>query len=308
MAVLDDLANLSVLIFVITNMLAMGLSLTVAQILQPLYNLRLVGKALLANFVMVPLVAYVLVALIPLEQGLAIGLILVGTAAGAPFLPKLVQFSKANIAFGVGLMVLLMVVIIFYMPLVLPLLLPGTTVNAGSIAASLVVLLLIPLAVGLLIKKWNDEIADTLQPAFNRISTIFLVVLIVLYLGLGYQTILDTFGTGAIGVAIVFILISLGIGYVLGGPARDTKPVVGLATAQRNISAAFVVVIANFATNFSVMAMVLVVSLIGLMILMIVSGEIGKRALRAGTTQQEKKRAEKEQQAESKELTRSSLA
>ncbi|MGZ4940245.1 MAG: bile acid:sodium symporter family protein [Halobacteriota archaeon] len=308
MAVLDDLANLSVLIFVITNMLAMGLSLTVAQILQPLYNLRIVGKALLANFVLVPLVAYVLVALIPLEQGLAIGLILVGTAAGAPFLPKLVQFSKANIAFGVGLMVLLMVVTIFYMPLVLPLLLPGTTVNAGSIAASLVVLLLIPLAVGLLIKKWNDEIADTLQPAFNRISTIFLVVLIVLYLGVGYQTILGTFGTGAIGVAIVFILISLGIGYVLGGPARDTKPVVGLATAQRNISAAFVVVIANFATNFSVMAMVLVVSLIGLIILMIVSGEIGKRSPRAGTAQPEKGRAEMEQQAESKELTRSSPA
>ncbi|MGZ4934260.1 MAG: bile acid:sodium symporter family protein [Halobacteriota archaeon] len=292
MAVLDDLANLSVLIFVITNMLAMGLGLTVVQILQPLRNLRLVGKALIANFVLVPLVAYVLVALIPLEQGLAIGLILVGTAAGAPFLPKLVQFSKSNLAFGVGLMVLLMVVTIVYMPLVLPLLLPGTTVNAGSIAASLVVLLLIPLAIGLLIKRWNDEIADTLQPAFNRISTIFLIVLIVLYLGLDYQTILSTFGTGAIGVAIVFILVSLAIGYVLGGPARDTKPVLGLGTAQRNMSAAFAVVIANFATNASVMEMVLVVSIIGLIILMIVSGEVGKRAQRAGTTQPEKERAE----------------
>ena len=303
MAVLDDLANLSVLIFVITNMLAMGLSLTITQILQPLRDLRLVGKALLANFVLVPLVAYVLVVLIPLEQGIAIGLILVGTAAGAPFLPKLVQFSKSNIAFGVGLMVLLMVVTIFYMPLVLPLLLPGTTVNAGSIAASLVVLLLIPLAIGLLIKKWNDEIADALQPTFNRISTIFLVVLIVLYLGLGYQTILSTFGSGAIAVAIVFILISLGIGYVLGGPVREIKPVVGIATAQRNISAAFVVVIANFATNFSVMAMVLVVSLVGLIILMFVSGEIGKRASRAGTTQPENGRVKMEQQAESKEST-----
>jgi len=298
MAVLDDLANLSVLIFVITNMLAMGLGLTVAQIVQPLRNLRLVGKALLANFVLVPLVAFVLVKLIPLEQGIAIGLILVGTAAGAPFLPKLVQFSKASLGFGVGLMVLLMVVTIFYMPLVLPLLLPGTTVDAGLIAASLVVLLLIPLAIGLLIKKWNDEIADALQPTFNRISTVFLVVLIVLYLGLGYQTILSTFGSGAIGVAIVFILISLGIGYVLGGPARDTKPVLGLATAQRNISAAFVVVIANFATNFSVMAMVLVVSLIGLIILMFVSGEIGRRVPRVGTTQVETERAETGQHVE----------
>jgi BASS family bile acid:Na+ symporter len=303
MAVPEDLANLSVLIFVITSMLAMGLSLTVAQILQPLRNLRLVGKALLANFVLVPLVAYVLVTLIPLDHSLAIGLMLVGTAAGGPFLPKLVQFSKANIAFGVGLMVLLMVVTIVYMPLVLPLLLPGTTVNAGSIAASLVVLLLIPLAIGLLLKRWNDEIADTLQPTFNRISTIFLIVLIVLYLALDYQTILSTFGTGAIGVALVFILISFGIGYVLGGPARDTKPVLGIGTGLRNISAAFVVVIANFATNFRVMEMVLVVGLIEVIVLMIVSGEIGKRARRAGTAQPEKERAETEQQAEGQEHT-----
>ena len=303
MAVLDDLANLSVLIFVITSMLAMGLSLTVAQILQPLRNLRLVGKTLLANFVLVPLVAYVLVTLIPLDHSLAIGLILVGTAAGGPFLPKLVQFSKSNIAFGVGLMVLLMVVTIVYMPLVVPLLLPGTTVNAGSIAAPLIVLLLIPLAMGLLLKKWNDAIADELRPAFNRISTIFLIVLIVLYLGLNYQTFLSTFGTGAIGVAIVFILISFGIGYVLGGPARDTKPVLGIGTGLRNISAAFVVVIANFATNFQVMEMVLVVGLIEVIILMIVSGEIGKRASRAGTTEPEKEHAETEQQADGKEHT-----
>jgi len=300
MAIPEDLANLSVLIFVITSMLAMGLSLTVAQILQPLRNLRLVGKTLLANFVLVPLVAYVLVTLIPLDHSLAIGLILVGTAAGGPFLPKLVQFSKANIAFGVGLMVLLMVVTVVYMPLVLPLLLPGTTANAGSIAAPLIVLLLVPLAIGLLLKKWNDAIADELRPAFNRISTIFLIVLIVLYLGLNFQTFLSTFGTGAIGVAIVFILISFGIGYVLGGPARDTKPVLGIGTGLRNISAAFVVVIANFATNFQVMEMVLVVGLIEVIILMIISGEIGKRTPRAGTTEPEKERVETEQQVKDK--------
>ena len=49
--------------------------------------------------------------------------------AAAPFLQKLVQGAKGNIAFGVGLMVLLMVVTVVYMPLVLPLVLPGVSVN-----------------------------------------------------------------------------------------------------------------------------------------------------------------------------------
>ena len=77
-----------------------------AAIIAPLKNARLVGLALLANFVLVPALAYLIALIIPLDQSLKIGLIVLSTAAGAPFLPKLVQGAKGNIAFGVGLMVL----------------------------------------------------------------------------------------------------------------------------------------------------------------------------------------------------------
>ena len=49
-------------------MLAMGMSLTIAQIIQPLKNVRLVVLALLANFVLVPLLAYAITLVIPLED------------------------------------------------------------------------------------------------------------------------------------------------------------------------------------------------------------------------------------------------
>jgi BASS family bile acid:Na+ symporter len=62
----------------------MGLSLTVPQILQHLHNARLVLMALVANFVVVPAAAFVLSRVIPMEQALQIGLLLIGTAAGAP--------------------------------------------------------------------------------------------------------------------------------------------------------------------------------------------------------------------------------
>ena len=86
--------NLSTLVFVVTSMLAMGLSLTVAQIMAPLRNTRLVLLALLANFVLVPLMAYLISLVIPLSDGLRVGLILVSTAAGAPFLPKLAEVAR----------------------------------------------------------------------------------------------------------------------------------------------------------------------------------------------------------------------
>lgn len=74
-------AKLSGLLFVITSMTAMGLGLTVQQIVAPLRHGRLIALALLANFVLVPLIAYLILWVIPLADGLRVGLVLLATAA-----------------------------------------------------------------------------------------------------------------------------------------------------------------------------------------------------------------------------------
>jgi hypothetical protein len=66
------------------------------QIIAPLKNVRLVVLALLANFVLVPLLAYLIILIISLEQSLAVGLAVLATAAGASFLPKLVQGASGG--------------------------------------------------------------------------------------------------------------------------------------------------------------------------------------------------------------------
>jgi len=132
--------------------LGVGLSLTVGQIVTPLRNPRLIVLALLANFVLTPLAALALWRVLGLHEPLGVGLLLCGLAAGAPFLLKLAEFARGDMAFAVGLMVLLMVLTVGYVPLVLPLLLTGTAVNPAKIAQSLVVLMLIPLATGLTVR------------------------------------------------------------------------------------------------------------------------------------------------------------
>lgn len=71
----EAIAKLSGLLFVVTSMLAMGMSLTMPMIMQSLKNTRLVILALVGNFVLVPLLAYIIVLIIPLEQSLKTGLI-----------------------------------------------------------------------------------------------------------------------------------------------------------------------------------------------------------------------------------------
>jgi bile acid:Na+ symporter, BASS family len=276
--ILQQFANLSVLIYIITTMLAMGLSFFPKQFLEPLKDKSLILKSLAANFILVPILAYIILLVIPLEQGLAIGLVLMATAAGSPFMLKLVQFMKADIAFAVGLMLILSIVTLIYMPLVLSILLPNISVNHISIAVSLLVLIFLPLISGTIIKSRYNGIAKIIQPTFNQISNIFIFVVVVLYLFLNYKDFLAVFGTGALIASLIFVLAAFLIGYLLGGPSQNTKPVLGLGTAMRNSSAAFVVALANFSSEYNVIAMIIVVYMLSIIIMMIISGEIGKRS------------------------------
>ena len=275
---MSTLQNLLTFAFVLTSMLSMGLSLTVSQIIQPLRSIRLVIMALAANFLVLPAAAFALSRIIPLEEDVQIGLLLLGTAAGAPSLPKLAQIAKANVAFAVGLMTMLMVVTIVYLPIVLPLLLPGVEVDAGQIAVSLIVQMLVPLIIGLLIKARYEGTAQTLQPVMAQISNISLALLLVLMLVVNFRNVLALFGTGAILATLLFIAISVVGGYFLGGPATDTKRVLALGTGQRNLAAAFLIATANFAEQPNVLVYLAATGLMLMVVLMPTAAEFGKRS------------------------------
>jgi predicted Na+-dependent transporter len=280
---LNALSNVFTLLFVVTSMFSMGLSLTVPQILQPLRNARLVAMALVANFVVVPAAAFILSRVIPMEQALQIGLLLIGTAAGAPFLPKLAQIARANVPFAVGVMALLVVVTVGYLPLVLPLLLPGVAVDAGAIATQLFLEILVPLALGLLVKARWDEAAETLVHPVGQIANISLALLLVLMLGLNLGKVLGLFGSGAILATLILLVVAVGSGYLLGGPGADTKRVLALGTGQRNMAAGFAIATSNFADQPDVLVFLAAAGLVGMVVVMPIAAEFGKRAKAAET-------------------------
>ena len=271
------IAQISGLLGIVCSMLAMGLGLTFSQILQPLKNARLVILALLANFVLVPLLAFGITRIIPLEDSLKIGLIVLATCAGAPFLVLEARGAKANLAVAVGLMTLLMVVTIFYLPLVLPVLLAGVEVDAGAIAQSLIVLMLIPLILGLLIKSHSPEAAKNWAPTMNKIGSLGILILLVVGLGLNLSNVINLIGTGGFLALLLFIVISLLIGFAFGGRDPGVRNVMGLGTAQRNVSAAILITLQNFAGTMAV-PYVLVAAILLPLILLSLARYLGKRS------------------------------
>jgi BASS family bile acid:Na+ symporter len=164
------------------------------------------------------------------------------------------------------------------LPIVLPLLLPGATVNPWDIARSLIVMMLIPLGIGLFIKARYESTAESLQPLMSQISSYAIVLGLVAILVVQFSTIIGTIGTGGILAVLIFLAGALVIGLLLGGREASMRSVMGLGTAQRNLSAAMLVAAQNFSDDPNVLVMVMLVTIIGLTLLMVVGGEMGKRA------------------------------
>ena len=267
--------QVGMLLFIVAGMAAMGLSLTVPRIIEPLRDVRMVALLLVANFVAVPLVAVVATRVLPMDEAAATATVLVGCCAGAPFLPKLAGLAKGDPALAVGAMVLLMVVTVVYAPVVVPLVVEGATVEAWDVASSLIVLMLIPLGLGLFAKARYEALADSIAAQAGQISSVGLMMGIVAALLVSWQDVLGAIGSWVfIGIAIVLVA-GLVVGYVTGfGRSQSDMVVLSLATAQRNVAAALVVA-ASLSGDVVVLtmvgALVIPVVLIGL------AGELGKR-------------------------------
>jgi len=90
---------------------------------------------------------------------------------------------------------------------------------------------------------------------------------VLLLVGLNAGPMLGTFGSGAALTAAAFVALSAAAGYALGGPARETRSVLGVGTGQRNVAAALVIATQNF-TDPGVVVMLLVSTFAGLVVLL----------------------------------------
>jgi bile acid:Na+ symporter, BASS family len=268
--ILRLLVKVSIIGFVVGHLLALGMRLTVEEITAPLRR-RLVVLALMANFVLGPIFAYLsaqLVSLvIPLEHGYVIGLMIIGGAAGSPMLPKWVKLANGDLGFGVALMVLLMGATIFYLPLVLPRLISGVNVEAWRVAQPLIMMIMLPCAVGLLLKGRYPRIAARLEPPLDRFSSACLIVVIVAVVTLYRESLISAVGEGAIGACMLFVALSMAAGYLLGGPGVGTRRVLALGSGQRNMEAVLLMASTSVADP-KVMVMAVIAALVTFIMLL----------------------------------------
>ena len=265
-------ANIVVITFAVSSMLSVGLSYDFRALVRPLRRLRAVFRALIANFVLVPLLAIAIERVIPLDPPLALGLTLLAGAAGAPFLVKLAKAARRDLALSAALLLLLVPATVVFMPFYVPLAmkhptLSGLTYLPGSTMALAVPLLstmILPVVVGLIVNAVTPRWAARLAPLIGKLATVALVLAVITTFAANFGEVIRILTTGALPAALILFLGAFAIGFLLS--RRDESVVLGLATSQRNIAAAMVVASRSFGDR-DILVMVTASSLVGLVAL-----------------------------------------
>jgi len=264
---LQRLADLSILVFVVSSMLAMGMSQRFASVIAPLRRPLPVVLALVVNFALSPLLALALSRIIPLQPAHAAGLLLLSAAAGAPFLPRLAEFCGGNLPYSLALMLLLMGGSTIFMPLALPLLVPEMDADPWTIARPLLLFMLIPLGIGFALVLAGASWMNRLLTLVRALSNLSLVLLVVLFIGLNLKTLLGTFGSFAIATYTVYLFAIMTAAYLLGAADAPTRNVFALGAGCRNLAAALVIARAN-SDDPAVTVMLIVAFAVSLVVLL----------------------------------------
>lgn len=286
-AALAHTASIAVLVFAVSSMASVGLAYTIGQILSPLREARAVFRALVANFVLVPLLAVGIERVMPMDQPLSLGLFLLAGSAGAPFLIRLASAAKSDLALSAALLVLLVPATVVFLPFYVPLAMTHPALRGLSYVPSnvlklglpLLSTLILPLVLGVVAKTVAPRWTVRLVPIGGKLSTIAVVVVTVSTFGANFHELIRILKTRAVIAAVLLVLGAFVVGFLLS--RRERRAVLGLGTAQRNVAAAMVLASQDF-KDPDVLVMVTASVLAGLFVLFPIAWLLGRRTPRVG--------------------------
>ena len=236
---LNTALQISLVLFMVGNLLDMGLLLKLREAIAALRDVRFVTLSLLWGFILLPGLAYLLTVMIPLDAPLAIGLVLLAMAPCAPFLPPMVDRARGDRDYTAAFMLLASVATVVYMPLAVPVLVKGFSAGAWTIAKPLLFFLLAPLAIGTAIQLRSASVASKLQPIVKKVTGIDTLLMLVLCVVIYGKAFLGLAGSYAIGVQILLFSVAAVGPYLLSfGLPRGQKIVLSLGMCTRNVGAA----------------------------------------------------------------------
>jgi len=227
-----------VLIFTVANLAAMGFQVRMPEVMVALRNKRSIALIFVWGWVLGPAIAYLITAVLPLDEPYVVVIFLASLAPVAPFLQQMVAKARGDMGFAGALVPLVMIGTVVLMPLMAPLLIKGVAISIASLAKPLLLTILLPLIVGAAFRHFADKAATRIFPAVKGLALLSTVLTILWCLVIYGQGMLNTAGELAF-LSLNLFMIGMGlITYLIGfGMKQNQRSVMSLGMGTRNIAA-----------------------------------------------------------------------
>ena len=200
-------------------MMGMGLTLVTNDFKRVLKYPKAVGIGLTNQLILLPIIGFALANIMPLRPEYAVGVMLLVLCPGGTTSNLFTYLAKGDVALSVTMTAIASVITVFTIPIVLSFSLiyfmgSGSAFELPVLKTvlTLVLLTIVPISIGMLIKRYAPRVADRSQIYVSRFGVLFLTFL-VLFLGYVQRDIIvDAFiATGP--VSIILNLSTMALGY-----------------------------------------------------------------------------------------------
>jgi BASS family bile acid:Na+ symporter len=229
--------NLLMYAFVVIYMLSVPLETTRGEIITTLGELNLMGRALLANFVLIPILGFGIAEFFNLPPDIKIGFILLSFAPGGLLALQFARVSKGNRVFAVALLFVFCLLAILITPAIAVWLFPreGTVTSAFTwLVMMMFLLILLPAVVGRLLQTLIPRQAPKLGLWLGRLSIVVFIIAAILA-GKYKSPAIKLMGTYGIEAIVVLIVSAWVVGWLLGGPEIENRKVLAISSSMRNV-------------------------------------------------------------------------
>ncbi len=197
-------------------MFGMGLTLKLEDFVLVFKRPKDILLGCVAQFTIMPLLAFALGKIFGLEAGLLAGVILVGTCPGGTSSNVITYLSKGDVALSVGMTSVNTLLAPFLTPAITWLLLrTSVEVDILSMFLSIIKVVIVPIALGFVINKFFGKYVTKVVDALPVVSVTAITLIVAAVVSHNSQRILET-GFVVFLVVILHNLLGYGAGYLLG--------------------------------------------------------------------------------------------
>lgn len=199
-------------------MLGLGLSLTVRDFTRVAKHPKAVFIALVCQLVILPSICFGLVLVFNLSPVLAVGMMMLAASPGGTTANLYSHLFRGDVALNISLTAINSVVAVVTLPLITNLALsyfmPGDPTLGLQLSKTVEVFLIVlgPVAIGMLVRKWRPEFADRMDKPVRIASIIILIVVIAGAIVSNLDILMENIGQLAL-ITVLFCLLSLSVGF-----------------------------------------------------------------------------------------------